>query len=88
MTSLPEIPGLEQRSATIKALAEQSNVPLSEKVIRHLSESQHEPDSRRIKELLVRFQGYASLMNVKLTTEITDELFWGDSEFCDRLGKS
>lgn len=76
---------LEKRCAAIKLLAEQTKVPLSQKIVLHLAQSHHEPDSHEIKAVLVRFQSYASLMNVELTEEITDALFMQEAGFCDRL---
>jgi chromosomal replication initiation ATPase DnaA len=79
---------LEQRCVAVRALSELSKVPLSEKVVRYLAESPHGTDSREIKGLLVRFQSYAALLDLELTEEITDELFWGDPRFCDRLANA
>lgn len=79
---------LEQRRAAVRALAEQEKVPLSEKVVRCLAESPHEPTSREIKTVLVRFNVYAAYMDVELTEEITDGLFWEDANFCYILAKS
>jgi len=78
---------LEQRCVLIRALAGREKVPLSEKVIRCLAESLHGPDSCGIKGVLVRFQSYASLMDVELTEYITDRLFWEEPGFCDSFVK-
>lgn len=78
---------LEQQCVLIRSLSEQEKVPLSEKVVRYLAESPHGPDSREIKGVLARFQSYAALLDVELTEEITDRLFWGEPSFRDRLVK-
>ena len=79
--------GLEQKCVLIRTLAKQEKVPLSENIVRYLAESPHEPGSREIKGVLVRFQSYASLMHMELTEEISEALFWEEPGFCDRLAK-
>ena len=78
---------LEQKCVLIRSLAEKKKVPLSENVVRYLAERPYDLDSLEIKGMLVRFQSYASLMDVELTEEIMEALFWEEPEFCDRLAK-
>lgn len=82
----------EQQCELIKTLAEQENVPLSENVVQYLAESPYELNSLEIKRVLVRFQSYASLMDLELTKDITDRLFREEQGFCNRqkflLGKN
>lgn len=77
---------LKMKCAAIMALAEQSNVPLSKRVVRQLAESPHEPDSLEIKGALAQFHTYAKLLDAELTIDLTAGLFFVEPWFQDRFG--